>query len=352
MEEINSFTFLKRKINLEIYSLVYMQRMWCMFEKDRSLPFVSIIVPVYNGEQTIEACLDSLVNQDYPPDLYEIIIVDNNSTDRTCGIIQKYPVTLLHERKIQTSYAARNKGILAARGELVAFTDADCIAASGWLRELVAPFNEATIGGVGGQVLDSNPQNEVEQFICSLHLFSHYRKEDSYLPVLMTNNAAYRRESLLALGSFNDQLYTGADIDMAWRIQLTGAWVVYAPQAVIYHVHRSTLRGMARQFRRHGFGEIFLDAMYKNEPDYKRTPKQQLTQMGRQFLALFTYGRSLLYRGLTWRIRRKDRMYALTPFFRLVIEGNNLWGKVLGLWATRFFTLNPAGQLWEDPGER
>lgn len=316
-------------------------------------PFTSIIVPVYNGERTIGACLDSLVKQDYPSDLYEILIVDNNSTDKTRDIIQEYPVTLLHERAIQTSYAARNKGISTARGEIVAFTDADCIAAPDWLRELVTPFKEVTVGGVGGQVLDSDPQNEVEQFICSLQLFSHYRQENSYLPVLMTNNAAYRRENLLALGSFNDRLYTGADIDLAWRVQLVaGAQVVYAPRAVIYHVHRSTLKSMARQFRRHGFGEIFLDAMYKDRPGYRRTPKRQLARMGRQFIALFTYGRSLLYRKLTWRIRQKDRMYALRPLFWLVVEGNNLWGKVQGLWATRFFTLNPVGQLWEDPGER
>lgn len=325
-------------------------------------PFISIIVPVYNGERTIGACLDSLVSQDYPPDSYEIIIVNNNSTDKSCDIIREYPVTLLHERGIQTSYAARNRGISAARGEIVAFTDADCIAASDWLRELVTPFTvldepgqgkEAIVGGVGGQVLDSEPQNEVEQFICSLQLFSHYRQENSYLPVLMTNNAAYRRKDLLALGSFNEQLYTGADIDLAWRIQLVaGAQVVYAPQAIVYHVHRSTLRSMAKQFRRHGFGEIFLDAMYKDRPGYKRTPKRQLIRMGRQFMTLFTYGRSLLYRKLTWRIRQKDRIYALRPFFWLVIEGNNLWGKVQGLWATRFFTLNPAEQLWEDPGER
>jgi glycosyltransferase involved in cell wall biosynthesis len=320
---------------------------------DELCPFASIIVPVYNGERTMRACLQSLLSQTYPPNRYEIIVVDNNSTDNTCSIVQEFPVTLLHENEIQTSYAARNRGVEAARGEIIAFTDADCIAAPNWLSELVTPFKELTVGGVGGQVLDSDPQSEVEQFICSLRLFARYQKDNSYLPVLMTNNAAYRRENLLALGSFNAQLYTGADIDLAWRLQLvTGNKVVYAPQAVIYHVHRSTLKSMARQFRRHGFGEIFLDAMYKDQPGYKRSPRRQVARMGCQFLALFTYGRSLLYRWLTRRLRPQDRMYMLTPLFWLVAEGSNLWGKILGLWATRFFRLNPAKQLWQDPGER
>ena len=198
--------------------------------------------------------------------------------------------------------------IQAATGEIIAFTDADCIAAPNWLRELILPFTEKEVSGVGGQTLDSEPQTEVERFICSLAMFSNYRQDDCYLPVLMTNNAAYRREDLLKINAFNARLYTGADIDLAWRIQLaTGVQAVYAPEAIIYHVHRSTLRSMAKQFRRHGFGEIFLDAMYKNHPNYRRRPKQQLARMGRQCWALLTYSRSLLYRGGTWKLRKKDR---------------------------------------------
>jgi glycosyltransferase involved in cell wall biosynthesis len=90
-------------------------------------PFVSIIVPVYNGSRTIDALLTSLLALDYPPDQHEILIVDNKSTDDTRQRIQRYPVTLLEETEIQGSYAARNRGIEAAQGEILAFTDADCV---------------------------------------------------------------------------------------------------------------------------------------------------------------------------------------------------------------------------------
>jgi glycosyltransferase involved in cell wall biosynthesis len=315
--------------------------------------FISIILPVYNGEKTIQACLESLLTQSYQRDSFEIIVVDNNSNDQTCEIVQQYPVKLLHERDIQTSYAARNRGIKNSKGEILAFTDADCIADTDWLYHVTYPFIDDTVVAVGGRVLDREPENDVERFIASLDLFSHYQEDDSFLRIIMTNNAAFRRESLLSVGCFNSRLFTAADIDLAWRLQLrSNSKVVYAPKAVIYHHHRSSLLGMAKQFQRHGFGEIFLDAMYKDHDGYQRKPARQLIRMGKQTIAILTYLRSLVYRTLLWKIYNKDRVYILTPFFWLVAEGSNLWGKWLGLLATRFFTKNPAGYLWVDPGER
>jgi glycosyltransferase involved in cell wall biosynthesis len=320
---------------------------------DRFDKFVSVIVPVYNGERTLPRCLASLVGQDYPLDRFEILVVDNNSTDRSLEIAAGFPVRTLQEQHIQTSYAARNKGIQEARGEIVAFTDADCIAASNWLHELVIPFEDPSIGGVGGQVLDSEPVGEVEEFIASLQIFSHYQKDQTFLPVLMTNNAAFRRAQLLSIGCFNDRLYTAADIDLAWRLQLqTGVRVMSNPQAIVYHVHRSNLRSMSRQFRRHGFGEIFLDAMYKDQPGYRRNFRRQLGQMVRQLWALTVYLRALVYWELTTWFKPQNHNKAMRAKFWFVIEGSNLWGKLQGLLATRLMRRNPANLLWVDPGER
>lgn len=316
-------------------------------------PSVSVVVPVFNGERTIKTCLESIIGQDYSLEYFEIIIVDNNSNDSTCSIVQEYPVQLIYERDIQTSYAARNKGIKSANGDIIVFTDADCRAAPNWLTQIVKPFSDPGVVGVGGKVLDSQPQNDVEQFLFNLQMFSHYQKENSFLPVLMTNNAAYRRDLLVEIGCFNANLFTAADIDLAWRMQLkTKGEVVYNEEALIFHMQRSSINGMAKQFRRHGFGEIFLDAMYRNYPGYTRTPKKQLSRMGRQIIALFTYMISMLKHGFLWKFREGDRTYVTQPYFMFIAEVNNLIGKSQAFWATRFLTQNPGKQLWIDPLER
>jgi cellulose synthase/poly-beta-1,6-N-acetylglucosamine synthase-like glycosyltransferase len=315
--------------------------------------FASVIVPVYNAERTLARCLESLVGLDYPQERYEVLVVDNNSTDQSRAIARRFPVRLLQEDRIQSSYAARNRGIQQARGEILAFTDADCVAAPDWLSELVAPFEDPTVGGVGGQMLDSEPEGEVAEFLASLQFFSNYLKDGSYLPVLVTGNSAYRREYLLGLGCFRDRLYTAADIDLAWRLQLeTDSLVVTNPRAIIYHIHRADIKSMARQFRRHGFGEIFLDAMYKDQPGYLRTLPRQLRRMLRQSWALMVYLRAMLYWNLAALINKEKRGRALRAKYWFVIEANNLWGKLQGLWVTRLTMRNPAGYLWEDPGER
>lgn len=320
-------------------------------ENNQDLPSISVVIPVYNGERTIRSCLESLLTLDYPEHLLEIILVDNLSRDRTREIINEYPVRSLSEEKVQSSYAARNRGIEAANGEIVALTDADCIVTRDWLRELVIPFQDPAVGCVGGRVLDSQPENDVERFICSLNLFSRYEADNTFLPMLLAGSTAYRRKDLLQVGCFNEHLFTGGDIELGWRMQLNlGVQVTYAPRAIVYHVHRSTLSSMARQFRRHGYGEIFIDAMFKNQPGYRRTPRRQFARMLDQFLALFTYIRSIIYRQLTWKIHKQDPIYAKEPFYYLVAESNNLWGKILGLWDTRVFTVNPADRQWQDPG--
>ena len=313
----------------------------------------SVVVPVYNGERTLKRCLEALLELDYPKDSYEIIVVDNNSNDQTVQIATRFPIKLLHEKHIQTSYAARNKGILEAVGDIVAFTDADCIAAPNWLHELLLPFDDSSIGGVGGQVIASGPEGDVEKFITSLQLFSQYQDSNYFLPYLITCNAAYRRKNLIELGGFNARLFTSSDIDLAWRLQLnTGCRLVFNSNAKVSHIHRSTLSSMSKQFKRSGFGEIFLDTMYKNQPGYQRTLSRQLAHMLRQSWSMMVYMRSIIYRGLSWKFQKKDRLYALTPYFSIIAEASNLWGKVQGLWATRLMNKSPLENLWADPGER
>ncbi|TEU12514.1 MAG: glycosyltransferase family 2 protein, partial [Anaerolineales bacterium] len=143
-------------------------------------PSVSIIVPVYNGSRTIDALLSSLLALDYPADRREILVVDNKSTDDTRERIQRYPVALLEETEIQSSYAARNRGIEAAKGEILAFTDADCVVEPTWLKRLLANQEESRWGGFSGIIEAYPPTNLIERYCAQVGMgmfdLSHLQK--------------------------------------------------------------------------------------------------------------------------------------------------------------------------------
>lgn len=321
-------------------------------DKTFQTPFVSVVVPVYNGERTLRDCLEALSIQSYPNDCLEILVVDNNSTDRSQEIALELPkVQLLSQTKIQNSYVARNMGVEHASGEIVAFTDADCIPAPDWLSQLVAPFQDPDVLAVGGIIQDAEPGNLVERFVGEQNLIGKYLSSpDQFLKPMVTANAAYRKEALISLNGFNDLLYTGADIDLAWRLQLQyGDCIRFAFRAVVQHRHRSNWISMFRQYRRHGFGEVLLDALYRNHPGYPRTLSYQRRRISRQSLAALKNLRSFLYRMLRHPFQR-DNYYLLQPLLWFVSECGNVWGKMQGLWATRGLRMNPALRQWQDPG--
>lgn len=315
-------------------------------------PFVSVIVPVYNAGRTLQACLEAILAQDYPPERFEAIVVDNNSGDASPLIASQYPrIRLLQQTSLQSSYASRNLGCAHAQGEIVVFTDADCTPACDWLEQLVIPFKEEAALAVGGIVMDAEAANLVEAFIGEVGLLGKYHEAPGqFLRPLITANAAFRKNIFDHLGGFNANLYTGADIDLAWRLQLRyGDCVRYSSTAIVRHRHRSNLRSMFRQYRRHGFGEIFLDAIYQRYPGYPRTLRYQAAQICRQAWALLVDMRAFVYRLMIYPLKR-DRYYLLKPVFWFVAESGNLWGKIQGLWTTRAFRIDPASRQWQDPG--
>ena len=125
-------------------------------------PKVSVIVPIYNGEQDLPGLLKCLIAQTYPSEQVEFLLVDNGSRDRTPELLaaaadefasQGLTLNVLNERDIQRAYAARNTAIHAASGEFLAFTDADCYPQPGWLIGLMQPFTDDTLGLVAGKII-------------------------------------------------------------------------------------------------------------------------------------------------------------------------------------------------------
>lgn len=222
-------------------------------------PRVSVIVPVRNAENTIAKCIKALLAQDYPQNKIQIIIADNGSTDRTQEIISSFPVKMIIEPKAG-SYNARNHALQLATGEIIAFTDSDCVAEPDWLKSLVAGFSNPGIAGCGGKIEDFSGTGWVQRY-SNLHVL---RQDQSLAettrphPYIIGANMAYRREIFTELGSFDGRFISGGDTDMSWRVQQAGYKVKYIPAAVIHHFHRATVAGLYEQYFRYGIGRHCL----------------------------------------------------------------------------------------------
>jgi glycosyltransferase involved in cell wall biosynthesis len=216
-------------------------------------PSVSLVVPVYNGEKTIGACLDSLLALHYPDALIELVVVDNASRDGTATVLRQYEGRVVRLREsTRGPAAARNAGVRAASGEVIAFTDADCRVDPDWLGAIVAPLADESVGVAGGTIRAIPPAGEVERFGEAIH--DHRRAIEVYEPpYAITMNWASRRAVLEELGSFDERFRRGEDVDLSYRMVQAVYTLVFAPAAVIYHHHEESLAGLFREGFQHGF---------------------------------------------------------------------------------------------------
>jgi len=228
-------------------------------------PFVSIIVPAYNAEATMDGCIKSLLAQSYPRDRYEVLVVDNGSSDRTPDIIKSHPVRFFRETRIKSSYAARNAALPYAEGEILAFTDSDCVAEPDWLTEGVKSFTDEKVGCAAGGIKSPPASNYIEVYLGRKDFLSQREsyKFFDFLPFAQTANAFYRKMVLDRIGNFKSSWKSGGDADLCWRMQLeTDYKLDFNDNAVVLHNHRATLDELYRQFRTHGEGQAYLYKAY------------------------------------------------------------------------------------------
>jgi cellulose synthase/poly-beta-1,6-N-acetylglucosamine synthase-like glycosyltransferase len=236
------------------------------------LPYVSVIVPVRDGESTIADCLDAILATDYPPDRREIFVVDNGSSDGTAGLIKARPVGYLREEEPGVSNA-RNRGIAESRGEILAFVDADCRVEPQWLTELVRPFEDPDVGSVAGDLQHAPPTTAAERQAARM-LGNWQRFAFTSNPAYpITANAAYRRDVLDRIGPFDPHMTRAQDVELGLRFQeRSGLRLAYAERAIAWHQHRSTQRGFFRQQLGWAYGAGLVGAKFEAMGGHPVTP--------------------------------------------------------------------------------
>jgi cellulose synthase/poly-beta-1,6-N-acetylglucosamine synthase-like glycosyltransferase len=201
---------------------------------------ISVITPAYNEEKTMWDCLHSLTNQTLSQDHYEVIVVDDGSTDGTLEIIKKFPEVVSVSQKNKGPAAARNNGVRRARGEIILFTDADCQPFENWLEEMVKPFeqNSEVVAAKGAY---KTKQRELTARFVQIEYEDKYdrMKRLSNIDFIDTYSAGFRREIFLQAGGFSEDFpVAGAeDAELSFRLADKGCKMVFNPEAKVYHVH-------------------------------------------------------------------------------------------------------------------
>lgn len=285
-------------------------------------PTVSIVVPAHNAQATIDDCVRSLLQLKPPDGGFEIVVVDNDSTDATLRFLKQYEnrIRILHE-SIRGSSAARNLGIARARGKIVAFTDADCTVDSEWLVNLIPPLAEPSVGASGGRILSRKSSNWIERFGEVMH--DHRRAIEVYRrPTIIGMNFATRRAILEEVGLFDIGLIRGQDTDLGWRIHGAGYQIKYCPGAEVRHSNESTVSGLFFDGVDHGRSQALLRAKYLDrQPSFAKETKSAGKKIARAAIQCISgdnrptsicelvYTSGKLYGDLKWwrSVRRTSR---------------------------------------------
>jgi GT2 family glycosyltransferase len=224
-------------------------------------PVFSIIVPTHDRPAQLAVCLQAIASLDYPRDRFEVIVVDDGGAEPLEAIVaavrSRLAVTVIKQRRGGPA-AARNAGAARARGELLAFTDDDCAPDRGWLEALATRFATSPDRLIGGAILNALPANAystTSQAIADV-TYAHFNANGDQARFLSANNLAVRADQFRAVGGFDPAFVTSEDRDFCDRWLHRGLLITYAPEAVVHHAHRLTLRTFLRQHFDYGRGTL------------------------------------------------------------------------------------------------
>ncbi len=230
---------------------------------DGVYPAVSVIVPSFNRAKLIADTIDALFDQDLADSKYEVIVIDNASDDRTTDVLVEkasasgVPFTAVRMRGNRGPAVSRNVGVTLARGELIAFTDSDCVPTPRWLRATAEAMSDA-VGVVQGRTQASSEQQP---------LFNHFIDTPKLDGSFSTSNVCYRREAIIDAGGFDPSCKYWEDVDLGWRVCRRGWRAVFVAEA---EVHHQVLRLSPAQWLKHAAHLSNWPAKAARYPEFRR----------------------------------------------------------------------------------
>jgi glycosyltransferase involved in cell wall biosynthesis len=274
------------------------------FPSDVQWPRISVAVCTHNGARTLRNCLEGLKRLEYPN--YEVIVVDDGSTDETAAIAQDYPIRLIQTDHCGLS-SARNMAMLAADGEIVAYTDDDASPDPHWLQYLAWTYLHTDYAAVGGPNIPPPEDGPIAECVSNAPGEPvHVLITDCDAEHIPGCNCSFRKDRLMAVGGFDPQFRTaGDDVDVCWRLLEHGLKIGFQPGAMVWHCRRNSLRSYWTQQRGYGRAEALLEAKWPSK----------YNTVGNVKWAGRIYGRGLLHR------LRRERVYhglwGTAPFQKL-----------------------------------
>jgi O-antigen biosynthesis protein len=281
------------------------------FPRELPWPRVSVVVCTYNGARTLGECLDGLAQLEYPD--YEVIVVDDGSTDGTAALTREYDVRLIRTENRGLS-AARNTGLEAATGEIIAYLDDDAYPDAHWLTYLAASFLRTRHAAVGGPNIPLPDDGPIAACVANAPGGPmHVLVSDQAAEHLPGCNMAVRKACLQAIGGFDPQFRAaGDDVDVCWRLQQRGWTLGFNPAAMVWHHRRNSIRAYWKQQQGYGKADALLERKW---PD-KYNTAGHLSWTGRLYGPGLTqtlgHYRSRIYQG-TWGTALFQSVYQPAP---------------------------------------
>lgn len=228
-----------------------------------NLKFISIVIPSHNRINKLKNCLTSVEHMDYPKDYFEVIVIDDGSTDSAYKNLEEIRKQFSFDLKIVRQpnggpATARNKGIKMAKGEFIAFTDDDCEVDKNWIREIICGFKSEVIVGVGGTVVSKN--NDIITKYINYNRILLPRIENNKIMYLVTANACYRKKSLIDVNGFSEEIKNpgGEDPDLSFKLLGYGSELVFKKESIVIHNHKLSIISFYRMFNNYGRGSAYL----------------------------------------------------------------------------------------------